>query len=119
MEQCIKQNNALEIYEDYFEVIDEATQCQVPEAKTVHVFRDPTPSSYLRPVADISWCPDGGSRLAIAYCNLEFQAAHPDTLRESYIFHIGMDYTWELYVVWTLIGNSCSKHELETEPARS
>ncbi|TRY68817.1 hypothetical protein TCAL_12894, partial [Tigriopus californicus] len=87
MEQCIKQNNALEIYEDYFEIIDEATQCQVPEAKTVHVFRDPTPS-YLRPVSDISWCPDGGSRLAIAYCNLEFQAAHPDTLRESYIFHI-------------------------------
>eukprot|EP00095_Tigriopus_kingsejongensis_P003856 maker-scaffold20_size707684-snap-gene-4.19 protein:Tk03856 transcript:maker-scaffold20_size707684-snap-gene-4.19-mRNA-1 annotation:"axonemal outer arm dynein intermediate chain 1" len=87
MEQCIKQNNALEIYEDYFEVLDEATLCQVPEAKTIHVFRDPS-STYIRPVADISWCPDGGSRLAIAYCNLEFQAAHPDTPRESYIFHV-------------------------------
>ena len=39
MEQCIRQNNAIEIYEDYFEVIDDSTQCEKPEAKTVHVFR--------------------------------------------------------------------------------
>ncbi len=34
-------------------------------------------------------CPDGGSKLAIAYCNLEFQATLPDTPKESYIFHVG------------------------------
>ena len=42
MEQCIRQNNAIDIYEDYFEVQDDSTQCERPEAKTVHVFRDPT-----------------------------------------------------------------------------
>ena len=38
---------------------------------------------------DIERCPDGGSKIAIAYCNLEFQAIHPDTSRESYTFHVG------------------------------
>ena len=45
-EQCIKQNNAIDIYEDYFENTDDATQCEKPEAKTVHVFRDPTGMYY-------------------------------------------------------------------------
>ena len=59
-EQCIKQNNAIDIYEDYFENPDDATQCEKPEAKTVHVFRDPQ-NTYKRPISAISWCPDGGN----------------------------------------------------------
>ena len=89
MEQCIRQNNAVDIYEDYFETVDDSTQCEKPEAKTVHVFRDPTQTQYKRPVSAISWCPDGGSKIAIAYCNLEFQATHPDTTKESYTFKVG------------------------------
>ncbi len=54
MEQCIKQNNAVEIYEDYFCGADESTLCEKPESKTVHVFRDPS-SSHKRPVSSISW----------------------------------------------------------------
>ncbi len=88
MEQCIRQNNAIEIYEGYFEGADDATRCQKPEAKTINVFRDPSPT-HKRPVSNISWCPDGGSRIAVAYCNLEFQATHPDTPKESYIFNVG------------------------------
>ncbi len=30
---CIRQNNAVEIYEDYFESGDEATCCETPESK--------------------------------------------------------------------------------------
>ena len=55
MEQCIRQNNAIDIYEDYFETVDEATQCEKPEAKTVHVFRDPTTTQYKRPISAVSW----------------------------------------------------------------
>ena len=33
MESCIKQNNAIEIYQDYFNEIDEATDCEEPKAK--------------------------------------------------------------------------------------
>ena len=50
-------------------------RCQRPEAKTVNVFRDPSPV-HKRPISNISWCPDGGSRIAISYCNLEFQASY-------------------------------------------
>ncbi len=55
MEQCIKQNNAVEIYEDYFDGGDETTECEKPDSKTLHVFRDPS-TTYKRPVAGISWC---------------------------------------------------------------
>ena len=80
-------SHPIDIYEDYFENDDDATRCEQPEAKTVHVFRDPT-LPYKRPVSSVSWCPDGGSKIVIAYCNLEFQATHPDTTKESYIFNI-------------------------------
>lgn len=35
MESCIKQNNAIEIYQDYFNEIDEATDCEEPRAKEI------------------------------------------------------------------------------------
>ena len=102
MEQCIRQNNAIDIYEDYFEVQDDSTQCERPEAKTVHVFRDPTPTHYKRPISSISWCPDGGSKIAIAYCNLEFQATHPDATKESYIFKVGKN----IYATLNILNSS-------------
>ena len=37
MESCIKQNNAIEIYQDYFNEIDESTDCEEPKAKVGHV----------------------------------------------------------------------------------
>jgi dynein intermediate chain 2 len=39
MENCIKQNNAIEIYEEYFTELDEATDSEEPRAKTVNLFR--------------------------------------------------------------------------------
>ena len=76
MESCIKQNNAIEIYQDYFNEIDEATDCEEPKAKvklkvlllhskiqicqTVNLYRDPDSSDgHLRPVSSIAWNPDG------------------------------------------------------------
>ncbi len=53
-----------------------------------------------------SRCPDGGSKIAIAYCNLEFQAALPDTPKESYIFHVGeivLDRYWTSEVFFGII----------------
>ena len=37
MESCIKQNNAIEIYQDYFNEIDEATDCEEPKAKVLTI----------------------------------------------------------------------------------
>ena len=38
MESCIKQNNAIEIYQDYFNEIDESTDCEEPKAKVGQAF---------------------------------------------------------------------------------
>ena len=77
MESCIKQNNAIEIYQDYFSEIDEATDCEEPKAKVnwkiftkkivtkilfqaVNLYRDPDAlDGHLRPVSSIAWNPDG------------------------------------------------------------
>ena len=37
MESCIKQNNAIEIYQDYFNEIDESTDCEEPKAKVGNI----------------------------------------------------------------------------------
>ncbi|TGZ68192.1 hypothetical protein CRM22_004380 [Opisthorchis felineus] len=87
MEHCIKQNNALNIYENYFDDLDDTASEEPPSAKTLNILRDM--NELKRSVAHISWFPDGPSKLAIAYCNTEFQASSPNTSLESYLWDIG------------------------------
>ncbi|OWK14462.1 hypothetical protein Celaphus_00001670, partial [Cervus elaphus hippelaphus] len=87
MEHCIKQNNAIDIYQEYFddddavEVTDEA-----PSAKTINVFRDP--QEIKRPATHVSWHPDGNRKLAVAYSCLNFQRAPEGMSSESYIWDL-------------------------------
>lgn len=39
MEHCIKQNNAIDIYEGYFDDVDITDIDDTPSAKTINVFR--------------------------------------------------------------------------------
>lgn len=39
MERCIQQNNAIDIYEEYFDNITGDSSCEAPSAKTINVFR--------------------------------------------------------------------------------
>jgi dynein intermediate chain 2 len=39
MEQCIKQNNSIDIYEEYFEGLGDIVSNVPPSAKTINVFR--------------------------------------------------------------------------------
>ncbi|KAK2150722.1 hypothetical protein LSH36_393g00019 [Paralvinella palmiformis] len=86
MENCIRQNNAIDIYEEYFSDIDVEISDEPPSAKTINVYRDP--NELKRTATHISWFPDGPRKLAIAYCNLDFQGSSPDTSMESYIWDI-------------------------------
>lgn len=86
MEHTIRQNNAIDIYEEYFEDIEVDTVDETPSAKTINVFRDP--NEIKRTSTHISWFPDGPRKLAVAYCNLEFQGSTPDTSMESYIWDV-------------------------------
>nr|XP_017499480.2 dynein intermediate chain 2, axonemal isoform X2 [Manis javanica] len=87
MEHCIKQNNAIDIYQRYFddedtvEVMEEA-----PSAKTIKVFRDP--QEIKRPATHLSWHPDGNRKLAVAYSCLNFQRAPEGMSHESYIWDL-------------------------------
>jgi len=63
-------------------------QRSTAELHIYHVcYRDP--NEYKRTATHISWFPDGPSKLAIAYCNLEFQRAPPDICNDSYIWDVG------------------------------
>ena len=39
MEHCIKQNNAIDIYEEYFAEVEIDDSGEPPSAKTINVFR--------------------------------------------------------------------------------
>jgi hypothetical protein len=39
MENCIRQNNAIDIYEEYFDDIDRECADEPPSAKTINVYR--------------------------------------------------------------------------------
>ncbi len=57
METLIKQNNAIDIYEEYFAGAQADHSSEHPYARTLTVFRDPSPVK--RSVSYISWYPDG------------------------------------------------------------
>ncbi len=87
MEHNILQNNALNLYELYFDDNESvATVNQKYYYKTLNVFTDP--AKHKRPVQQISWSSDGGTHLAASYCNLAFQEIKNENTN-SYIWDIG------------------------------
>ncbi|XP_077019839.1 dynein axonemal intermediate chain 2 [Tamandua tetradactyla] len=87
MEHCLKQNNAIDIYEEYFDDEDavEVTE-EAPSAKTINVFRDP--QDIKRAATHLSWHPDDNRKLAVAYSCLDFQRAPAGMSYDSYIWDL-------------------------------
>ena len=50
------------------------------------------PNEVKRTATHISWFPDGPRKLAVAYCNLEFQSSSAETSMDSYIWDVGKIY---------------------------
>lgn len=73
VEGLIKQNNAIDIYEDYFSGVLADHSSEQSYARTLTVFRDPSPVK--RSASYISWFPDaaGARKLAVAYSIMHFQ----------------------------------------------
>ncbi|KAI3386145.1 hypothetical protein SNEBB_010015 [Seison nebaliae] len=87
VEHVIKQNNAINIYEEFFTDTDiELFSEDAPSMKTVNVFRDPM--STKRTANHLSWHPEGGRHLAVSYCNLEFDKFPEQTQADAYIWDI-------------------------------
>lgn len=91
MEKYLKQNNAIDIYGAYFAGASgqptqaESTDLGPPSAKTVTVFKDPSPVK--RTAAALSWLGDG-KKLAVAYCNLRFQSKAEGMSTASHIWDV-------------------------------
>ncbi|NWU67562.1 DNAI2 protein, partial [Pterocles burchelli] len=100
VEHCAKQNNAINIYEEFFaeeetvEVEDEP-----PSAKTISVVSNPPalchvlsphrdPNVTKRTATHLSWHPDACGKLAVAYGSLEFQRDGSDLSFDSYIWDL-------------------------------
>ncbi|NWX93388.1 DNAI2 protein, partial [Nothoprocta pentlandii] len=100
MEHCIKQNNAINIYEDYFGEEEMAeVEDEPPSAKTINVISKLTsvfhvllpkrdPNITKRTATHLSWHPDGCKKLAVAYSSLEFQQNMKDMSFDSYIWDL-------------------------------
>merc|ERR1719453_1436800 len=69
--RCMKQNNTIDIYEEYFagDVSDHSGE--PPSAKGLAVFRDP--NAVKRTATRINWHPDGPTKIAVSYSILNFQ----------------------------------------------
>jgi dynein intermediate chain 2 len=79
VEGLIKHNNALDIYQEYFAEFNTQHSSEPPSARTLTVLKDPcaAASGVTRPVCNVNWLPDGGSKVALSYAILAFQQQPP------------------------------------------
>jgi len=86
VEHCLKQNNAIDIYEEYFAGSTVEHNTEPPSARNLTVFKDP--QKIKRTATRISWNPDGGKKLAVAYSTLQFQQAPEGMSANSYVWDL-------------------------------
>lgn len=87
MENCVLQNNAINIYQQYFSDVEPTPLVEKSSARTVNVFQDQV--TFTRPITHISWSPDGQTKIANSHCNLVFQAPINSESTYSFIWEVG------------------------------
>lgn len=70
VDTCLRQNNTVDIYEEYFKGEEVDHSAEPPSARGLAVFRDPNATK--RTACKIHWHPEG-TKLAVAYSVLQFQ----------------------------------------------
>ena len=97
VEGDIKQNYAIDIYQEYFSGEYTDYSSEPPSAKTLSVFKDPC--EIKRSVSSVSWYPDG-SKLAVAFSIMQFQDPRMDKATYgSYIWDVNNPNTPELQLM--------------------
>jgi|Transcript_18619 dynein intermediate chain 2 len=87
--RCMRQNNTIDIYEEYFAGEDRDWSSEPPSAKGLAVFRDP--NEIKRTATSINWHPEGPTKIAVSYSILNFQDPKFSNARlpvESYIWDV-------------------------------
>lgn len=99
MEHVIHQNNAVNIYEEYFETMPFLTLDEPPTARKVSVFRDlHTPE---RPINHIAW-PSDSSLIAVSYCDANYKDPPIKLSTTSYIWDLGKSQNFH-FILFVLI----------------
>ena len=89
--RCLKQNNTINIYEDYFAGNNVDHSSEPPSARGLAVFRDP--NDIKRTATSINWHPDPAAppKIAVSYSILNFQDPRFTNARmphQSYVWDI-------------------------------
>ena len=96
IEVDLKQNYSIDIYQEYYSgdsVADYSSES--PSAKTLAVFRDPGETK--RSACTISWHPDAGRKLAVAFAIMQFQDPRQQAGNmDSYIWDVNNPNTPEI-----------------------
>ncbi|EFC47121.1 hypothetical protein NAEGRDRAFT_60431 [Naegleria gruberi] len=85
-EYYIQQNNAINIFGSYFKETVQDFGSERSMVKTVSVFKDPCQDK--RTATKISWLPSDGSKLAVAYANLDFQSSTKKIPTNAYVWDV-------------------------------
>ena len=96
IESDIKQNYSIDIYQEYYSG-DSPTDysSDPPSAKTLAVFKDPGETK--RTACGISWHPDAGRKIAVAFAIMQFQDPRQATAgMDSYIWDVNNPNTPEV-----------------------
>lgn len=86
VEQLVKQNNAIDIYEAYFDGLAVDHSSEVPSAKTMTCFKDP--AAIKRNASFMAWHPDGLPKLLVSYSILAFQQQPAGMPLSSYVWDL-------------------------------
>mmetsp|Transcript_3157 Transcript_3157/g.6112 ORF Transcript_3157/g.6112 Transcript_3157/m.6112 type:complete len:559 (-) Transcript_3157:222-1898(-) len=97
LEKCVKQNNAIDVFEEYFSGAYADHSSEPPSAKTLTVFRDP--QDIKRTASSISWSFEKTKKVAVSYCNLEFQKSPEGMSAKSYIWDISNPNTPDMEII--------------------
>eukprot|EP00935_MAST-01C_sp_MAST-1C-sp1_P000029 g29.t1 len=71
LDRCMRQNNTIDIFEEYFDGDTTDYSSEPPSARSLAVFRDPNDTK--RGISSVDWYPEGPSKIAVAYSILNFQ----------------------------------------------
>ena len=77
----MRQNNTIDIYEEYFSHDDRDWSGEPPSAKGLAVFRDP--NAMKRTATSIHWHPEGPTKIAVSYSILNFQDSRFTSARSA------------------------------------
>lgn len=86
-QKCIRQNNQIDLFEEYFDGEQPEHMSETINTKTTMIFKDP--NQVKRAVTKISWHPDiTEPRVGVSYAQLRFQQMPPNMPKMSYIWNL-------------------------------